>query len=139
LCRGVLSVIVHGRAYLCLKPGRLYFVARRLEHRMKKTLKALRRERLDRLVIESVDLSLYIAHAEVGGERYLVAGKDGSVLKTKNLLDMKAALADLDASERLLSQRSPYDEMVGQGFRPADNSMEIPLGPGFETLPPWQH
>lgn len=106
---------------------------------MKTTIKALRGQLIDRLVIESVDLSLYIAHAEVSGERHLIAENDGSILKTKNLLDMKSALAKLDAAERVLSQRSSYDEMVGQGFAPADNAMEVRLGPGFETLPPWQN
>ena len=106
---------------------------------MKMTLKALRGTRIDRLVIESVDLSLYIAHAEIAGESHLIAENDGNTLKTKNLLDMKSALAKLDAAERVLSQRSSYDEMVGQGFEPADNAMEVRLGPGFETLPPWQN
>ncbi len=106
---------------------------------MKTSIRALKGKRLDRLVIESVDLSLYIAHAEVGGHSYLLADADGRVLKTQNLLDMKTALAKLDAAECVLRQRSPYDEMVGQGFEPADNVMEVPLRPGFETLPPWQH
>lgn len=106
---------------------------------MKSTIKALRRRAIDRLVIESVDLSLYIAHAEIDGERWLLTDRDGRILKTRNLLDMKAALVDLDARERVLMQRSAYDEMVGQGFAPADEALEVPLGPGFETLPPWQH
>ncbi len=106
---------------------------------MKTTIRTLRNRLIDRLVIESVDLSLYIAHAEIGDERHLIADSDGSILKTKNLLDMKTALAKLDARERVLSQRSSYDEMVGQGFEPADNAMEVRLGPGFETLPPWQN
>jgi len=106
---------------------------------MKATIRALKGRHLDRLVIESVDLSLYIAHAEVGGERFLIADDRGGVLKTQNLLDMKTALMRLKADARVLVQRSPYDEMVGQGFEPADNAMEVPLGPGFETLPSWQH
>ncbi|MEM9316376.1 MAG: DUF6482 family protein, partial [Pseudomonadota bacterium] len=72
---------------------------------MKRTVKSLRGQRLDRLLIESVDLSLYIAHAEIGGERYLIAESDGSTLKTQNLLDMKTALSRLDAAERVLWQR----------------------------------
>lgn len=106
---------------------------------MKTTLTALRRQQIDRLIIESVDLSLYIAHAEVGGQRLLIAEPDGSLLKTRNLLDMKSALSVLRAAAIVLTQRSAYDEMLGQSFPPADNAMEIPLGPGFETLPPWQH
>lgn len=106
---------------------------------MKVTTRELRGRQVDRLVIESVDLSLYIAHAEIDGERYLIADNDGTALKTRNLLDMKTALAKVDAAERILSQRSSYDEMVGQGFEPGDNALEVALGPGFETLPPWQH
>lgn len=106
---------------------------------MKITLKALRGQRIDRLLIESVDLSLYIAHAEIDGQRMLIAGVDGKLLKTHNLLAMKTALAQLDAGELLMIQRSAYDEMVGQNFAPGDNCMELPLAPGFESLPPWQH
>ena len=106
---------------------------------MKKTVRELRGVALDRLVIESVDLSLYIAHAHAGDQRWLVADGDGKALKTRNLLDMKQALAGLRSGERVLSQRSSYDEMVGHAHGSADNAMEIPLAPGFESLPPWQH
>jgi hypothetical protein len=106
---------------------------------MKLTLKALRKRRIDRLLIESVDLSLYIAHAEVDGQRFLISNTDGKTLKTRNLLEMKGHLATLQAPERVLIQRSSYDEMVGQNFAPADNQLEVVLGEGYETLPPWQH
>lgn len=106
---------------------------------MKVSLKQLRRKDIQRLLIESVDLSLYIAHAEIDQERYLIAGDDGKPLKTRNLLEMKQALASLQAEERLLLQRSAYDEMVGQNFPPTDNAMELPLSPGFESLPAWEH
>jgi hypothetical protein len=106
---------------------------------MKTTIKALRRRSIDRLIIESVDLSLYIAHAEIDGQRWLLTDNAGKILTTRNLLDMKTALVDLKAKERILTQRSAYDEMVGQGFAPAEEALEVPLGPGFETLPPWQH
>ena len=106
---------------------------------MKTTLRALRGQAIDRLVIESVDLSLYIAHAERAGERHLITDERGRALKTRNLLDMKSALAGLNAAQRVLVQRSSYDEMVGQSFAPADNALEVTLGPGVEALPPWQH
>ncbi|MDP5053409.1 MAG: DUF6482 family protein [Congregibacter sp.] len=106
---------------------------------MKATLKDLRSRQLDRIVIESVDLSLYIAHAEVPQGRLLIVGGDGKPLKTRNLLEMKSALSSLRGTDMVLVQRSAYDEMVGQTFPPADNAMEIPLAPGFESLPSWQH
>ncbi len=106
---------------------------------MKLSLSALRKQRIDRILIESVDLSLYIAHAEIDGQRSLIADPDGQVLKTRNLLDMKSALSKLRADERVLIQRSAYDEMVGKAPDDVDNRLEVPLGPGFEALPPWQH
>ena len=49
---------------------------------MKLSLQALGKRRIDRLVIESVDLSLYIAHAEIAGrchlKTYQTPAKDGS-------------------------------------------------------------
>jgi hypothetical protein len=105
---------------------------------MKITLRALRKRPVQRLVIESVDLSLYIAYAELDGCRYLVTDRDGRPLRTPNLLSMKERLAAIDAAERVLVQRSAYDEMVGSRAT-GDNSLEIPLRPGYESLPRWEH
>lgn len=104
---------------------------------MKLALNDLRKTRIDKLIVESVDLSLYIAHAEIGSERYLIAGKDNRPLKTQNLLDMKTALASLSAKSIVLSHRSSYDEMVGHEHGGKENLMELPLSPGFESLPAW--
>lgn len=106
---------------------------------MKMSVKTLRRRDVQRLIIESVDLSLYIAHAEIDGLRYLIADDDGRVLKTPNLLGMKERLARVRARELVLQQRSAYDEMVGCARGGEDNQMEVRLGPGYESLPPWQH
>ncbi len=106
---------------------------------MKVTLKDLQSMQLQRIVIESVDLSLYIAQADVRGERLLIVTADGKPLKTRNLLDMKSTLSSLRIVDLVLLQRSAYDEMVGQTHKPIDNALEIPLAPGFESLPSWQH
>lgn len=94
---------------------------------------------IDRVVVESVDLSLYIAYADVRGERLLIAGADGKPLKTRNLLAMKSALSVLRGVDMVLLQRSAYDEMVGQSFVPGDNALEVSLAPGYESLPGWLH
>ena len=104
---------------------------------MKITLASLKAKPIEKLIVESVDLSLYIAHAVVDGEQRLIVERDGKPLKTRNLLEMKKAFRPLKAERVVLIQRSPYDEMVGQGFAAADNTMELPLGPGFEALPAW--
>ena len=80
------------------------------------------------VVIESVDLSLYIAHARIDGEEHVIADRQGKVLKTRNLLEMQRMLRKAVTCEFFLRQRSAYDEMVGHAHQAADNSMELPLG-----------
>lgn len=106
---------------------------------MKTTLRQLKKRKIEKLVIESVDLSLYIAHAVVDGDQILIVEPTGKPLKTRNLLDMKTALSGLPAREMVLSQSSSYDEMVGHRHGTVENRMEVSLRPGFESLPPWQH
>ena len=87
------------------------------------------------VVIESVDLSLYIAHVRVGDNEHVITDRQGKVLKTRNLLEMQRLLRKAVSCEFFLRQRSAYDEMVGHAYRAADNSMELPLG--REPLPDW--
>ena len=87
------------------------------------------------VVIESVDLSLYIAHVRVGDNEHVITDRQGKVLKTRNLLEMQRLLRKAVSCEFFLRQRSAYDEMVGHAHRASDNSMELPLG--REPLPDW--
>ena len=87
------------------------------------------------VVIESVDLSLYIAHVCVGDNEHVITDRQGKVLKTRNLLEMQRLLRKAVTCEFFLRQRSAYDEMVGHVHRAADNIMELPLG--SEPLPDW--
>ena len=106
---------------------------------MKLTLKQLRKQSaaIDRFVIESVDLSLYIAHAVLGDEEHLVAEDDGRILKRMNILEMKRVLKGVAEVELTLRQRSAYDDMVGHSYGAQANTMEVSLG--SQPLPEWQH
>ena len=94
---------------------------------------------VEKLVIESVDLSLYIARAVVEGEERLLADRHGATLKTRNLLEMKQQLAGLDVEQLVLRQRSAYDEMVGQPQWDCDNALEVGLSAELYPAPRWQH
>lgn len=105
---------------------------------MKISIKELQRyDAIEKVVIESVDLSLYIARVLVRDEEYLLADATGGTLKTRNLLDMKEQLAGLPISEMALVQRSAYDEMVGHASEPVDNAMEVSLSPELYPTPKW--
>ncbi|MEQ8265202.1 DUF6482 family protein [Pseudohaliea sp.] len=106
---------------------------------MKLTIREALRRAPGRVVVESVDLSLYIASIEFEGERVLLIGEDGKPLKTRNLLAMKELLAPLAAWPSVLRQRSAYDEMCGQSWAPADNTLEVPLDVGGQPAPHWEH
>ncbi len=94
---------------------------------------------IEKVVIESVDLSLYIAHAVIEGREHLVTDASGRPLKTRNLLEMKQQLSGLDIRQLCLLQRSAYDEMVGQPSWECDNALEVGLSPEAYPTPPWQH
>ena len=100
---------------------------------MKVSLVELGSVGVSEVVIESVDLSLYIAHARIGDQEHVIADREGKVLKTRNLLEMQRMLRKAVTCEFFLRQRSAYDEMVGHVHQAADNSMELPLG--REPLP----
>ncbi len=101
---------------------------------MKITLTELRqRQPIDKLAIRSAELSLYLAEAELAGQRYLVCEADGKPLRTVNLVAMREKFAGLEVREMVLVHESAYDEMVGQPGPAGSNRMEVPL----ETFPSW--
>ena len=102
---------------------------------MKVSINKLTSLDISSVVIESVDLSLYIAHVCVGDNEHVITDRQGKILKTRNLLEMQRLLRKAVTCEFFLRQRSAYDEMVGHANRAADNSMELPLG--REPLPDW--
>lgn len=105
---------------------------------MKLSIKDLRRrDGIAKVIIESVDLSIYIARAVIDGREYLISDVDGSVLKTRNLMAMKEQLQGLPVLDMVLQQRSAYDEMVGHNTEPVDNAMEVSLSPDLYPAPKW--
>ena len=104
---------------------------------VKLKLKEIRQKSgIDRFVIESVDLSLYIAFVQIDGVEHLIADNTGKPLKTTNLLSMQRQIKQFGQVESVLRQRSAYDEMVGRPSQvSADNTMEISLG--SQPLPEW--
>lgn len=104
---------------------------------VKLKLKEIRQKSgIERFIIESVDLSLYIAFVQIDGVEHLIADNTGKPLKTTNLLSMQRQIKQLGQVESVLRQRSAYDEMVGRPSQvAADNTMEISLG--SQPLPEW--
>ena len=104
---------------------------------MKITLKELKKQSrlIEQWIVESVDLSLYIAHARINGEERVIAEDEKKILKRHNLLEMKRVLKTVAGCEIILRQRSAYDEMVGHSHPAGANTLEISLGDA--PLPEW--
>lgn len=103
---------------------------------MKLTLQQLRfRQPLARVVIESVDLSLYIALTEFEGREVLVAGRDGRALRGRSVEELRSHFKGLEVAEWILRHRSAYDEMVGAPAQGAVAALEVVLGGPEQELP----
>tara|TARA_S200002703_G_scaffold124984_1_gene111172 strand:+ start:137 stop:517 length:381 start_codon:yes stop_codon:yes gene_type:complete len=115
----------------------LFLVAK--EKPVKITLQQLQHSvGLTRVVIHSLDFSIYLAYADFGGDPLLVTEADGKPLRTHNITAMKQHLAAVPASALYLRHQSAYDEMVGQPVRAGDNSLEIPLSRDWGDFPEGQ-
>jgi len=104
---------------------------------MKVSVEELGQLEVAAVVIESVDLSLYIAHVRIADQEHVIADRHGKVLKTRNLLEMQRTLRKAVTCEFYLRQRSAYDEMVGHNTEPVDNAMEVSLSPDLYPAPKW--
>ena len=102
---------------------------------MKLLLSDLHKFPVSRVVIESVDLSLYIAHAQINGVEHVIAEKTGRLLKKSNLLEMRKAIQKVIRCKLFLRHNSAFDEMIGHHHPNIDNCLELPLD--SEALPVW--
>lgn len=125
-----------GRADGAVWPYVYLLISNRGVH-VKITLKELKKQAglIEQWIVESVDLSLYIAHARINGEERVIAENEKKILKRHNLLEMKRVLKAVAGCEIILRQRSAYDEMVGHSHPAAANTLEISLGDA--PLPEW--
>lgn len=83
---------------------------------------------IDKAIIHSLDMCLYQASVIVEGAEYYVADKNGKLVRSFNILDLQAMLAQLPVANIVLRQQSAYDEMIAQPVREQANTIELPLG-----------
>ncbi|MCH2159842.1 MAG: DUF6482 family protein [Oleiphilaceae bacterium] len=82
-------------------------------------------EPIEKVIIQSVDLSLYRVMIEHQGETYYLV--DGSKIQTyRSLQAAKTALSLLQITKLVLQHTSAYDEMIGHPEK-GSNLMEIKL------------
>lgn len=90
---------------------------------------------IDKVVIHSVDQSLYQASVICGNKEYFVKDSNNKLLRSFRLPELQERFRGLMFGQMVLRHTSPYDEMIGQGDKVRDqNAMEVPLNLG-EVLP----
>ncbi|MBC7005255.1 hypothetical protein BIZ37_22055 [Photobacterium sp. BZF1] len=82
---------------------------------------------IDKLVIHSLDLSLYQVSVVVDGEEHFVTDEKGCFLRAFSIVELQKQCRRLKAKQQVLRQQSAYDEMVGQPVRGSSNLLEVPL------------
>ena len=79
------------------------------------------------VIIHSLDQALYQVTVIVEGAERLLVDADQKPLRSHSLQQMREVLARLPVASLVLRQQSAYDEMIGQGMREGDNTLEVPL------------
>ena len=91
--------------------------------------KSLRRGAvIDKVIVHSLDWSLYQASIVVDGQEQVLTGKDGRPVRARSMLQLEAMFEDFKVKEMVLRQESAYDEMVNQPVREISNRIEVPIG-----------
>lgn len=95
---------------------------------MKLLLGELKSKKISKLIILSLERSLYQSSVVIDGEERTVWESDKKVLRSRNLPELREKFAGLAIDEVVLRHDSAYDEMVGQPLRDTRNRLEVALG-----------
>ena len=83
---------------------------------------------IEKLVIHSLDLSLYQASVVIGTEELMVVDDHNRYLRKHSKLELQSLFKNLPIARTVLRQHSAYDEMIGQPVRDGSNHLEVDLG-----------
>ncbi len=83
---------------------------------------------IDKVIIHSLDCSLYQVSIEQNGRETWVMDKNGQPMTARNILELEAKFERFQVNSMVLRHESAYDEMVNQPVRQGSNRMEVPIG-----------
>lgn len=96
-------------------------------------------QRIDRVIVESLEQALYRVTLELDGQRYFLADNTGKSLTKRSKLDILLLLKSITIDELYLKHSSPYDEMIGLEENDFDNELLVPLGNYYAQIPTETH
>ncbi|WP_419811730.1 DUF6482 family protein [Bacterioplanoides sp.] len=84
--------------------------------------------RIEKVIIHSLDLCLYQASVVINGEEHYVTDNNDKLLRSHNVLSFQAMFEKFPVQAFVIKHQSAYDEMVGQPIRQGSNAIEVPFG-----------
>ena len=82
---------------------------------------------VEKVIIHSLDLSLYQVSVEVEGQEHFITDNTGKMLRSFNILDIQAQIRGIEYQKMVLRQSSAYDEMIGFTTDSGNNTLEVEL------------
>ena len=82
---------------------------------------------IEKVIIHSLDLSLYQASAVVDNEQYYITDNKNRLIRATSVIAMQKILSNVKTGNMVLQQNSAYDEMIGLPASSGSNSMEVPI------------
>lgn len=82
---------------------------------------------IEKVIIHSLDLSLYQASAVIDNEQYYITDNKNRLIRATSVIAMHKILSNVKTINTVLQQSSPYDEMIGLPQSSGANIMEVPI------------
>lgn len=95
---------------------------------MKLLYKNLSEHSIEKLIICSLERSLYQAIVVIDGVERLVWKNEKTCLQGRSLMRFREFFDGLNIAQVILRHESAYDEMVGLPVSESSNRLEVPLG-----------
>lgn len=84
---------------------------------------------VDKVIIHSIDMSLYQLSVELDGKEFYVTDNKGKLLRAFNTLQLQKQVRSIEVKKMLLRHTSAYDEMIGlaEPHKHNSNMLEVEI------------
>ena len=85
---------------------------------------------IDKVIIHSIDLSLYQVSIQLNGDEFYLTNDKGDFVRAFNVLELQKKMRAFSYRQMVLRHDSAYDEMVGMDdvSGASGNRLEVDLG-----------
>ena len=84
--------------------------------------------KIPKLIVQSLDHSLYSASVLIDSVEFNVLKDNGTLLTARSILEIQKQCRKLNTESQVLRHESAYDEMIGGPEKLSSNRLEVSLG-----------